>query len=127
MPTKSEIQALHDRITELEELVGLRKPHPRFIRNSGIGKIGWDLLCLLAEHSLVSREFAVQVIYGDRSDYPSDRMIDQHVCRLNSALKPYKIRITPENGIGYFLDAENKSRLSALMVDQSITKGKCAQ
>lgn len=113
---EAELVAAHDRIAELETLLGLRiEPIPLF----GIKKTGWKLLGVFLKRNLVTREFLFDALYGGLSEQEQPntiRVIDQHVCRLNSKLKPFNVKIKSQVGIGYFL--ENRAHLLSLMENQ---------
>lgn len=116
----SELERLRDRIEELEELLGLTMPWPRYVR--GFTPIRRALLGLLRRRPLVTREFAYRAIYGGRpeSNQPADlRIIDQIICRLNRVLKDHGIRIQCDNRTGYYLAAEDKAALDQLLADRN--------
>lgn len=112
----AELNYLRGRVAELEKLLGL--PPQRPITIPGVSLVGWKLLALFVKRPLVSRDFARDAIYGGlpESEQPQGlRSIDQNVCRLNRALKPYSIKIKSERGLGYFLELEARARLRILM------------
>ena len=113
----SEVEALKDRIRELEWLLGLRRQWPK-PRLKGIRVIGWQMIGLLLRWPLVTHDVAFRAIYGGRpeADQPKNvHIITTVIHRLRIALRPYDIIIEGQYGSGYYLDAKNKQRLAELV------------
>lgn len=114
-----EIQALKDRVKELEWLLGLHRQWPR-LPMKGIRVNGWNLMGLLLRWPLVTHDMAYRALYGGRpeSDQPNIHIITTNIHRLRRALEPYGITIRGEYGSGYYLDAENRKKLAGLVGNQ---------
>lgn len=112
------LQQAYDRITELEELIGI-KPQPLHV--PGMGPMMNQLLGLLIKRQLVEREMAYRAIYGARPEHaqPSSmRIIDTHIARLRRLLAPHNIVIYTERQLGYYIDKNGKDKLQALANSQ---------
>ena len=109
-----DIQALRDRITELEELLGvLRRPHGI----KGFTPTEWKFIGFLAKKGSFNREDAIRSVYGGlpEADQPSDsRIVDQFMHRIRKKIVPYGIVISTENYMGYYVDSQNQEKLRLL-------------
>ena len=113
-----DINALRDRIQELEELLGMRLPQPRLGVLSTVRKTGWKILGLLLKRGLITREYTYSALYGAKpeSEQPVDpRVIDQHICRINKTLKLHGVRVRTEYGVGYYIDEQSREALKSML------------
>ena len=117
---------LLDRIAELEELLGLRMPKPSAGLMLGMPKKSRQIIGLLMKRPLGTKEYIWAALYGDKpeADQPTcSQIIAQHVCRTNRVLKQYGIVIKTEYSIGYYLDKDDKKRLTALLEEMECGTG----
>jgi DNA-binding response OmpR family regulator len=117
------IQALQDRIEELEGLLGMNLPRLRIGKLSKLRKTPYKVLGLLLKRELVTRDYIHTALYGGKpeSEQPGDlRVVDQHVCHINRALKEHGLKVHTEYGIGYYLDKSARETLREWMGE-----GKC--
>ena len=110
----NELQALRDRVAELEELLGITggdfnklpiPPQQKSILN----------LLYRANGKLCSREHIYVAIFGMRPDcdQPHEKIIDTQLCRLRGYLRPHEIAISSVWGVGWFIDEDNRAKLRA--------------
>lgn len=111
---RNELQALRDRVEELEALIGLRLPAPMELRRQEAEVAG---ILLKANGRCVSKEFIYRAIYGHRaeSDQPELKSVDVLICTLRKKLKPRGIEIRTKWATGHYLDPDSRTRLSAFL------------
>lgn len=115
----TELQALRDRIVELEELIGA-KPPTRPLRALHL-RPAEEIVCqLLVKQPILTHEFYMISAHGARPecDQPETRILEQYICFLRKKLKPFDIAIKTKWGAGFYLSAENKAKLAALLADR---------
>lgn len=77
----------------------------------GVGNSG-----LLLKNKLVRRETAMLALYnGLRQDEAEVKIIDVFVCKMRRKLTPFAIEIRNKWGEGYYLDADAKAKVSAML------------
>ena len=110
-----EVQALRDRVEELEDLIGLRVPAPRSDMPHLTG-IEYKLAGVLLRGGIVSQEYALRAIYGARpeADHPEVKIIDVFICELRKKLRPFDIEIKNQFAVGFYLDDKSRAKLKAL-------------
>lgn len=116
----SELQALRDRVAELEDLMGLKLP---LTPPSTVHLTATELRAcgLLLKHSIVTKEFYWRALYGalpDCDQPQSDSGFSVYICKLRYKLEPKGIEISNQWGVGYYLTADNKAKLAALLEDR---------
>lgn len=116
--TKDErIQELEDRVAELETLLGAHPPKPLpswLAEGVGMGKTMHSMIGMLLEQTIVSRECAFAVLYGNKpdADQPARvQMIDVHVYRLRKEFAKRGVTIQTVRHVGYCIPLEDKTRL----------------
>ncbi|AKR55724.1 hypothetical protein XM25_07920 [Devosia sp. H5989] len=75
------------------------------------------ILGLLMRRDLVSRDMAMTVLYGDRSDPPDANIVSVYIVKLRRKLSPRGINIVTSWAQGWSLTPESKA-LVASMRDQ---------
>lgn len=119
MTPSQEMQALRDRIIELEELLGLSTEVPRLFWPRGCPggrKRVWRLLCFLAKRPFVTSEAALIALQdGNPDTRPGTKIIQVYVCHLRRFLKPHDIVIRTVWGEGWRFDVENRAKARALI------------
>lgn len=114
-----ELQQLRDRVAELEALIGVDRDLPlRELLRPAYWHRDCEPMCgMLLKQEFVGRERAFIALYGGRTetDQPDIKIIDIVVCRLRQALRPYQVAIATSWGRGYYMTADNKRRLRALL------------
>lgn len=117
----SELQALRDRVAELEELLGVGLP-PVPPREIHFTATELRTCGLLLKHSVVTREFYWRALYGalpDCDQPQGDSHFSVYICKLRHKLRPKGIEIGNSWGVGYFMTPENKARLTAVLEDRA--------
>lgn len=114
----SELERLRDRVTELEELLGLADNE--IYAMLGLPKLQRSLLGLLMKRPLVSRDTAFAAIYGDRPEasQPEIKILDVHLSHLRGRLRGLGVTITTRWGEGWYLVLEEKAKLRSLLESQ---------
>lgn len=117
----NELQSLRDRVQELEELLGLAREQADIFHRLKLSPQQKALLGLLYRSNLVRRYTAYNALYGARQEceQPEDRILDVQICKIRTRLMPLGISIETQRAAGWFMTAENKERLSALIGDKS--------
>jgi hypothetical protein len=111
----SVVQKLHDRIAELEELLGLREQVDMIPLDCCHRKRTQTVIRLLARRELVS-PFAIELAIGSETITDSSIRIYVHFAR--KALREHGITVACDRGRGWYLSARDKARLRALMGDR---------
>ena len=115
--TPQEIQAMRDRIEELEDLIGVSIKDPNFHR-WGLSPKKTAVLGVLYRGKITSRESIFGAMYGGRSecDQPDDfRIVDVYLSKVRVFLKPLDISIQNNWGVGWWITDESKAKLRHLM------------
>jgi|SRR6185437_8854524 len=115
----TELQALRDRVAELEELIGVKPPN-RPLRALHL-RPAEEIVCqLLVQQSILTHDFYFRSAHGGRPecDQPETRILEQYICFLRKKLKPLGIVIGTRWGAGFYLTDENKAKLAALLEDR---------
>lgn len=117
-PRPDVVQALRDRVEELEELLGLRQPAPSSAMPH-LTPCEFQLLGVLYRGGLITKEFAHRAIWGDKpeGDWPDLKIIDVFICKLRKKFSPLGVVIHTQWGVGYYLTAENKALLKTMWGD----------
>lgn len=120
----SELDRLRDRVEDLEHLLGITEHFPRVLCPAIKGKFrrGFldPILGLLLARAYVPKEAMYEVLYGMRAEaeQPRTNVISVNICILRKVLKSHGIAITNIWGKGYYLTADDKAKLRAL-IEQS--------
>jgi two-component system cell cycle response regulator CtrA len=111
-----EIEWLRYRIEELEGLLGVGMAFPPELELSATEQ---RLAGLLLKRESVSRDCAVTAMYVGRPDCdrPDNKLIDVFIYKIRHKLSPRGIKIRNKWGLGYYMPADSKARLSALIAD----------
>ncbi len=111
------IEELEDRVTELEEALGMSLPVPPGFRGPYSRNRAWQLICGLARRGTLTRDQAMIVLYGDRheDERPDTRVIDVLLSQTRPWLRERGITIETIWGVGWTLDRENRARAQALI------------
>jgi len=112
------VQALLDRIDELERILGVDEELTfRIMRSTGCSRTESKFVGMLFKRQMVTRECLFVVIYGDRSedDVPESEILRTHVCKARQVLKQYGITIDTVWGAGYAMSTQNKKLLQELL------------
>jgi DNA-binding response OmpR family regulator len=114
-PLPQYIRAAHDRIAELEALLGTRGQElPPAI---GLTRKQVELLGYLMLRNFAADAGAYAALYGGmpECDQPDIKILQVQVCKMRAKLAPFGIKIDRRLGQGYYLTAENKAKVRALM------------
>jgi two-component system cell cycle response regulator CtrA len=122
MSSAEKIQALEDRIADLEAALGMTARIPsRLYRKLKFSR--WrpceKLLGMFMTREMLTREACYLVLYEMREEenQPSTKLVDVYVCALRAALKPYDIEIKNVWGKGWYMPAESKKKLAELIAE----------
>jgi two-component system cell cycle response regulator CtrA len=110
---QSENEMLRERCRQLEQMVGLRHESPPVF---GLTRSESAILGLLLKNTIVRRETAMLALYkGLQQDEADVKIIDVFICKMRRKLTPFSIEIRNKWGEGYYLDAEMKSKVAAML------------
>lgn len=113
----NELQALRDRVQELEELLGVSKEQRDMMFSLKLSPQQTAFLGLIYRGDLVRRDAAYAVIYGARPecDRPDDKILDVQLSRIRARLRPKGITIETQWGVGWFMTPKNKAILRGII------------
>jgi hypothetical protein len=111
------IQALRDRIEELETLLGADAEECERFAALRIPFICRKLLGLLLARRVLAREAAHAIIYGGlpECDHPATKSLDVHIHRIRRQLRGHGIEVRCEWGIGWSISPADKAKIYALI------------
>jgi two-component system cell cycle response regulator CtrA len=113
MTLEAENEMLRERLRQLEHLIGVKHDSPPVF---GLTRSESAILGLLLKNKLVRRETAMLALYnGLRQDEAEVKIIDVFVCKMRRKLTPFAIEIRNKWGEGYYLDADAKAKVSAML------------
>lgn len=98
---KAENKRLSDRVRLLEHALGFDLEVPREWRLTRCEAAVFGLL--YRRKGTVSRDAVMTVLYGDRPDPPSDKIVNIFIWKLRRKLDPFGIEIATRHGIGWEL------------------------
>lgn len=107
--------ALHHRISELEEQLGLREDIPPQLNLSP--QCRYVLGIILKRDVAVTANMVFAVWQGSRTNRdcePSKKHVEVVVCHLRRALKPHGITIETRHHMGYYMTRAMKEKTRAL-------------
>ena len=107
----AETAQLHDRIDELERLLGMRPVLPRIW---GLTAREADVLGILLKRQVMSHTQLFEAIWGGDSDRET-KIVEVVVCKLRAKLRPLGIAIRTEHGVGYYILPDSKTAARALI------------
>jgi DNA-binding winged helix-turn-helix (wHTH) protein len=110
----AETARLHDRIEELERLLGMRPVLPRIW--------GLAVLGILLKRQVMSQTQLFEAIWGGDSDRET-KIVEVVICKLRAKLRPHGIAIRNEHGVGYFIPPDSKAAARARI---DAHEGECA-
>jgi len=106
---------LHDRIEELERLLGMRPVLPRIW---GLTAREADVLGILLKRQVMSQTQLFEAIWGGDSERET-KIVEVMICKLRAKLRPHGIAIRTEHGVGYYVPPESKAAARALIDAQT--------
>jgi two-component system cell cycle response regulator CtrA len=111
---ETENDVLRERVSVLEEIIGLKMRVPLVFPFTAQEA---KLFGFLMKRDLVTKENAMFVLYGTRAggEEVEIKIIDVFVCRIRAKLKPFGIPIQTKWGQGYYLNADAKAKVEALI------------
>lgn len=113
----TEIEALRDRIAQLEEILGIDEPLAVQLRLAFniSGAMQPKVLGMLLNRSFVTHDAIYAMLYGHRPecDQPCEKSVDVVIHKLRNTLKPHKITFRTVIDSGYAMDAANKIKVRA--------------
>lgn len=122
---RDHVRHLQYRIEELEGVVGLGEG--QFLSPElGLTAIEGRLLgVLLKAPAVMTKEGLLDALYGLKpdQDQPDIKIIDVFVCKVRKKIGHRGLKIETAWGKGYYIDAENKARLNALIADMKMAAG----
>lgn len=114
----SELQQLRDRVTELEEIVGVAGSLPHRLQDVlHLTPIEAQVLGYLMKRGTGAREGMFLAIYGawpERSQ-PDIKILDVLVCRVRSVLKRHGVNVKTLWGVGWFMERADKEKLKQIL------------
>ena len=81
----------------------------------GIEKARAKLLAVLLAGQVRDKAAILNAYSGNKRDIPEIKIVDVLVCRLRRALKPHGATIRTDWGVGYYIAAEDRERIRALL------------
>ncbi|WP_441252403.1 hypothetical protein AB8A28_13965 [Tardiphaga sp. 71_E8_N1_1] len=113
----SEVQRLRDRIEELETLLGAGPDVCDRLQTLGLPLHSRKFLGVVLKRSVVSRNAAYIVMYGDRPEasQPEMRTLDVHVWFVRGRLRGRGIELKTQRGFGWYLTPEDKAKINAMI------------
>ena len=108
MTSEDRILALEDRVTVLEEALGLTYEPPVGL---GLTRFEAAVVGVILKTKIASRDKLWFALYGDRADPPTCQNVDVFVSRARSKLRAHGVTINNTWGVGYWIPAEQKARL----------------
>ena len=114
MALEAENEHLRDRVTQLEETLGVRLEVPLVLQlTSQEAKI----FGVLFKREMVTREVTMDVLYGNRpdADEPEIKIVDVFVSKMRKKLKAFEIGVETVRGRGYRMNAQSKANAAALL------------
>ena len=112
---EAENDLLREKIRALEETLGIRLEAPLILQLTGQES---KMFGVLFKRELVTKELAMDVLYGHRPDgdlEPEIKIVDVFVCKMRKKLKPFDIAIETVLGRGYRLPATSKAAAAHLL------------
>lgn len=115
---ETENEALRDRISELEAMLGMSFDSPAFLALTGKEAVVFGVLM---KRNSVSKRMLMDALYGGRpdGDAAEEKIVDVFVCKLRAKLKPYGVDIETNWGQGYFMTAPMKSKANEIMRERA--------
>jgi DNA-binding response OmpR family regulator len=116
----SEIQALRDRIEQLEGVLGVDRSTAGRIRDAlGVEPLHAQILGMLISRDFVTRDGLYTVLYQGRPEceWPEDKILDVQICKLRAHLKRRDIDLPIQTkwGEGWSMTREAKAWLRAII------------
>lgn len=110
----TELDALRDRVSELEGLLGMSMEFPR---KFGLTPAHERLLGVLLKRDFVTNEGASIAVYEGRynNNGPTDDILKSQLCRMRKILRKFNVEVSTKWGQGIYLTADSKARLRALI------------
>ena len=107
----NELQALRDRVEELEAILGLAGVAG--IEHLPLTRSQAAILGMLCRRDFCSRDSLFVALYGARTEVlqPEVRVIDVYICRIRRLLGERGIVIQNRWGVGWWLKAEDKAKV----------------
>lgn len=115
----SELERLRDRVTELEEILGLNLCLPDAL---DLSKRETQIVGLLVKRPIVSRDAIFSAVYGSlpwRSQ-PDIKTIEVHICNIRRKLAKHGLEMKNRYGVGYYFENEAKVKLREFMEFKSV-------
>lgn len=105
---------LRERIAQLETLLGFRTAAPIELGLTGREACAFGVLLA---REIATKEAIMTALYGGKcdADQAEPKIVDVFVCKARKKLKAFGIEIKTAWGQGYYLDAETKRRVQAMM------------
>lgn len=76
-----------------------------------LSKMETQFLKLLIARQTVSDDMAMTAFYADRANPPGRKVLDVFICHLRRKLKPYKISIDRQWGVGWTLSPASRNAI----------------
>lgn len=110
----SEIERLRDRVSELEDAMGLTAKLPRRLLSEPMID---RFIGILLARPFGDRDAIYSTLYGGRpeSDQPDIKILDIYASRSRKILRRWDIEVKTLYGRGWWIDSSNKTKLRALI------------
>lgn len=101
-----ENEELREKVRQLEKLCGFTLDAPL---EFGLTQKEGQLFSFLYRSNIVSKDAAMDVLYGDRpNDAPEMKIVDIFICKMRKKVEPFGIKIDTMWGRGYRMPPETK-------------------
>jgi DNA-binding winged helix-turn-helix (wHTH) protein len=107
-----EIELLREQNRQLRALLA-DAPDDSY-RKLGVSGMKSQLLGLLMKHGTVSRDLAMEALYGNRVDQPSQEVLRVMLCQLRKILNRNAADIQNIWNVGWFISPEHKKLIREL-------------
>ena len=111
---EAENENLRHRVSELEQLLGLRFEFPVHF---GLSRSEGTIFGLLVKNPLVTKEMALSGLYLHKQDEAEIKIVDVYVCKIRKKLKAWDIQVETVWGQGYRLAPASRPIVEGIMAD----------
>lgn len=105
---------LREQNRQLRSLLVADAPAANIYRKLGVTGVKAELLALLMKHERVSREMAMEAIYGHQPDQPDETIINVMLTHLRKILGHHAVDIQNIWAVGWFISPEHKKLIREL-------------
>ncbi len=109
-----ELETLREQNRQLRSLLADPVTTANVYRKLGVTGTKAELLALLMKHERVSREMAMEAIYGHQADQPGETIVNVMLTHLRKILGLHAVVVQNIWGIGWFISPEHKKLIREL-------------